>query len=778
MAYSPGDKIFAKVKGHPHWPSRINLLPEDVPIPKGKYPIFFYGTHEVYFLTPKDIFPYEKFKHKYGVTRNKPAFQAGLREIEENPDVLLYNKDPEAEVFLAQFYSFKRECQNTNVAAQTPSQKRSKSTSAETEHGRLAKRPHTESPNSNSPVKFHPRTSQRGGRSSLTKSKRQSSATEVKTVRPSVQPAPVESANYVPEDSQRVSTLRLRIRKHSTGLILSPDSVSPSSPSTPESTATLEARHAEPERIQPSSDRLKIIIRQNTTMSPIMSTEEKMKQRPVVSVTPTPNTAGSNSINQSEAKRPRSTAVVTPLLRNVLPELSDDSSDSDVSKTDESLKMNSTEKKGKSSYMEEKSENSQNLDLSVHRTHSIRLRRKFSKQVQDSSEITISHVEDSQKTTPITSPELSSSNWHKTVALTSKCGDIKTNSTISLDSIVDSKSDVPSTPNHEISKDKEQQLKDLDTEERLLLIDRSIKSSLVQGHEDIATCVDKLEHLDKMAISLPIMARCWTVVETIRKCRRYKRSLEVKIAAQKVFNKFLQLYATADKNELDLAHAELVKHQQRHMRKHSAMLHKVDSPGGSVSASITSLPPYTGPKSMADLFQLTIRPTKDVHDSKVIHHDTTKNNPETLQSPSSVDATPNSSQAFERCERPTNTITTSCVPSNSATETIVSSMFKSQSPLLHSSSNVGDQLGVSLQDIPLPEEAPVNLTQPKKTTDPSSPITEKTKDFSELLVPEDIDDNLVYSMHYHHLFDQLADVECTRIHRGLQMENIGYSVQI
>lgn len=33
-------------------------------------------------------------------------------------------------------------------------------------------------------------------------------------------------------------------------------------------------------------------------------------------------------------------------------------------------------------------------------------------------------------------------------------------------------------------------------------------------------------------------------------CRRYKRSLEVKIAAQKVFNKFLQLYATADKYEV------------------------------------------------------------------------------------------------------------------------------------------------------------------------------------------------------------------------------------
>lgn len=52
----------------------------------------FFLTILSYFLAPKDIFPYEKFKHKYGVPRNKAVFQAGLREIEENPDVLLYKK--------------------------------------------------------------------------------------------------------------------------------------------------------------------------------------------------------------------------------------------------------------------------------------------------------------------------------------------------------------------------------------------------------------------------------------------------------------------------------------------------------------------------------------------------------------------------------------------------------------------------------------------------------------------------------------------------------------
>ncbi|ESN90317.1 hypothetical protein HELRODRAFT_70862 [Helobdella robusta] len=87
--YQPGDLIFAKVKGHPHWPARINKLPEGALIPKGKYPIFFYGTHETYFLTPKDIFPYHLFKDQYAKPHNRKFFNEGLKEIIENPNVLM-----------------------------------------------------------------------------------------------------------------------------------------------------------------------------------------------------------------------------------------------------------------------------------------------------------------------------------------------------------------------------------------------------------------------------------------------------------------------------------------------------------------------------------------------------------------------------------------------------------------------------------------------------------------------------------------------------------------
>uniref|UniRef100_A0A8C5KV22 PC4 and SFRS1-interacting protein n=1 Tax=Jaculus jaculus TaxID=51337 RepID=A0A8C5KV22_JACJA len=57
--FKPGDLIFAKMKGYPHWPARVDEVPDEaVKPPTNKLPIFSFGTHET------DIFPYSHNKKK------------------------------------------------------------------------------------------------------------------------------------------------------------------------------------------------------------------------------------------------------------------------------------------------------------------------------------------------------------------------------------------------------------------------------------------------------------------------------------------------------------------------------------------------------------------------------------------------------------------------------------------------------------------------------------------------------------------------------------------
>ncbi|XP_028175230.1 hepatoma-derived growth factor-related protein 3-like [Ostrinia furnacalis] len=77
--YKSGDFIFAKVKGYPAWPARVQRLNGK------KYFVYFYGTGETANLPPNMIFDYAENKEKFLTkTVKRRDFNDGVKQIEHD----------------------------------------------------------------------------------------------------------------------------------------------------------------------------------------------------------------------------------------------------------------------------------------------------------------------------------------------------------------------------------------------------------------------------------------------------------------------------------------------------------------------------------------------------------------------------------------------------------------------------------------------------------------------------------------------------------------------
>ncbi|EUB62256.1 Hepatoma-derived growth factor-related protein 3 [Echinococcus granulosus] len=487
MAYKPCDRIFAKVKGFPYWPARINVLPKDVKIPKGKYPIFFYGTHEVYFLAPKDICPYERWKHKYAVSKNRSLFQKGLEEIENDPDVLLYGRDADAEQFLSQFYEFKRS------AVGGPS-------SLDEELPTL-----TEASADDAPMRSVSKNSGVCSRRSSIKHTNKESEKRL-------------SRNHESTDGTKQESL----------LEVESGEVNPSSTDVISSTNNAPATTALGRPMRKSASRFSAmkLLKAGMAFADDEGSNEDADWHPTIAHT---NDASDDYV---PAETPS-----TPLKSPQSPK--DGVSQKGLRKRKDKLKPVPSE----------------------------RLKRPISPSSNESSTSTDPGRRDNRKRLFTGEPRRCKK---RSVLLPSPIHRRERSRKIGIFSVSMTAEELNNRLNQQNG---QKQLEELGTEARLHKIDIGIKTSLIRGQEDIPTCLQRLEALDKMELTLPVLVKC--------SCSRYKPSMDVRIAALKVFNRFLKIRENASKEEMEEAHAELIANNKQLLTSSS----------------------QKGPSSVADIFR-------------------------------------------------------------------------------------------------------------------------------------------------------------------------------
>ncbi|XP_020292587.1 PC4 and SFRS1-interacting protein isoform X2 [Pseudomyrmex gracilis] len=78
-----GDKVFAKVRGYPPWPARVEKV-NDPNSKNARYSVFFYGTGETAVCKVEELYSYTENKDKYGKPNRRKFFHEGIQQLEQD----------------------------------------------------------------------------------------------------------------------------------------------------------------------------------------------------------------------------------------------------------------------------------------------------------------------------------------------------------------------------------------------------------------------------------------------------------------------------------------------------------------------------------------------------------------------------------------------------------------------------------------------------------------------------------------------------------------------
>ncbi len=78
-------RVFAKVRGFPAWPARVQSVTGSGA--SAKYGVFFYGTYESATLKAADIWPFDEASTKRFGKNKAKNFDVAMKEIQENPNI-------------------------------------------------------------------------------------------------------------------------------------------------------------------------------------------------------------------------------------------------------------------------------------------------------------------------------------------------------------------------------------------------------------------------------------------------------------------------------------------------------------------------------------------------------------------------------------------------------------------------------------------------------------------------------------------------------------------